>query len=116
MNCFNHTSKTAVGICKHCNKAICHECTTDTGDGLACTETCVETVRDLNVLINRNRKTVSAQRKNAYLSPIFFGVMGAIFLVFGLSGVQNAPFPIAMGIGLLIFAFLYAAKIRNWLR
>ena len=76
----------------------------------------METVRDLNVLINRNRKTVSAQRKNAYLSPIFFGVMGAIFLVFGLSGVQNAPFPIAMGIGLLIFAFLYAAKIRNWLR
>ena len=41
--------------------------------------------------------------------------MGAIFLVFGLSGVKNAPFPIAMGIGLLGFAFMYAAKVKNWL-
>ena len=41
--------------------------------------------------------------------------MGAIFLVFGLSGVQNAPLPIAMGVGLLLFALLNAIKIKKWL-
>lgn len=42
--------------------------------------------------------------------------MGAIFLIFGLSGVTNASLPVAMGIGLLGFALLYTLKIRNWLR
>jgi len=115
MNCFNHSNEPAVGICKHCNKAICHKCTTDTGDGIACTETCVETVHALNSLIDRNRHTVSTQQKNAYISPAFLGMTGAIFLIFGLSGVQNAPLPIAMGIGLLFFALLYTLKIRTWL-
>ena len=41
--------------------------------------------------------------------------MGAVFLLFGLSGVNNAPLPIAIGIGLLVFAILNAIKIKNWL-
>jgi hypothetical protein len=26
MNCFTHETKNAVGICKQCNKGLCHEC------------------------------------------------------------------------------------------
>ena len=115
MNCYNHSTESGVGICKHCNKALCHECATDTGEGIACTDTCVAIVNDLNRLINRNKRTVSTQQKSAYLTPAFLGVMGAIFLVFGLSGVQNAPLPIAMGVGLLLFALLNAIKVKKWL-
>ena len=115
MNCYRHSSDPAVGICKHCHKALCHECATDTGDGIACTATCVETVHALNGLIDRNRKTVAAQQKNAYILPAFLGVIGTIFLIFGLSGVRNAPLPIAMGVGLIGFALLFAHKIRIWL-
>lgn len=115
MNCFNHRASDAVGICKHCNKALCHDCLTDTGDGLACTATCVDDVRMLNALIVRNRKTISAQKSNAYLSSLFLGGMGAIFLAFGLSGVPNPSLPIAMGIGFVGFAILHGVRIRRWL-
>ena len=66
-------------------------------------------------MINRSRVNIAAQRKNAYLTPAFLGVIGAIFLVFGLSGPENAKFPIAMGIGLLLFALLNARRVSKWL-
>ena len=115
MNCYNHESDSAVGICKHCNKALCQNCLTDTGDGIACTETCVDMVNAINELIDRKRRAVSAQRRTPYLSVAFCAVMGAIFLIFGTSGIKNGTFPVAMGIGLLIYAGLNAIKIRKWL-
>ena len=114
MNCFRHGTA-AVGICKHCSKGVCHECVTDTGDGLACTATCVDDVKMLNYLIDRSRVTSAAQKGNAYLSSVFLMLMGIIFLAFGLSGVRNASLPISMGIGLVGFALVHYLRIRRWL-
>ena len=34
MNCYNHQSSAAVGLCKHCGKGLCAACTVDLGHGL----------------------------------------------------------------------------------
>ena len=116
MNCFNHDAIAAVGICKHCNKALCHDCLTDTTNGLACTATCVESVNTLNYLIDRSRKTATAQRGNAYLTSILLGVMGVIFLAFGVQGGRNASLPLAMGIGMVGLSIVYAFRMRKWIK
>jgi hypothetical protein len=54
------------------------------------------------------------QKSGGYLGSVFLGAMGTIFLMFGLSGVPNASLPISMGIGLLIFAVVFAARTFAW--
>ena len=48
MKCFNHEGVDAVAICKNCNKALCHACASDVGNGVACTGACEDEVRALN--------------------------------------------------------------------
>jgi hypothetical protein len=85
MNCYNHDARAAVGICKHCSKALCHDCCTDTGGGLACSASCVDEVRAVTNLVNRTTRTHASQKRNAYLFPAFFGFMGLLFFLFGLN-------------------------------
>ena len=56
MNCYHHTSLSAIGICKTCFKALCPECAVDVGNGLACKGSCEEKVRELNEMWNRSAK------------------------------------------------------------
>jgi hypothetical protein len=114
MECFNHDATPAVGICKHCNKALCHNCLTDTGDGLACTGTCVQSVLDLNMLIDRSRNTASLTNRNAYLTPIFLASIGGMFLLIGLMDKRASGFLFPMGGLLLIFAFFNFYRMRQW--
>jgi hypothetical protein len=85
MKCYNHPDKDAVGICKNCNKGLCKECITEVDNGIACTSSCIEEVKLINSLINRNKqsyKTASgAHYKNAY---IYCG-LGIVFIIFGLT-------------------------------
>ncbi len=114
MNCFLHSSVPAIGICKHCQKGLCRDCATDTGSGLACTGSCVESVNSINALVDRNIKISGKQKGGGYLGALFLGTMGAIFLLFGLSGVRDASLPISMGIGLIVFAVLFAGRTFAW--
>lgn len=69
MKCFNHEGADAVAICKNCNKALCHACAVDVGNGVSCTGPCEQEVTALNELIRRNRtaaqRTSYAYRRNA---------------------------------------------------
>lgn len=84
MKCFNHADIDAVGICKNCNKGLCQDCLTEVDNGIACTDSCVDEVKQVNELIDRNKqayKTASAAHKrNSWL----FGGIGMVFLIFGL--------------------------------
>lgn len=81
MNCYNHNEIPAVGICKHCNKGICPDCLSDTGDGLACKGHCLEEVNMINKLINHNKKVVKGTPGNWTSSGILYLVMGSIFIL-----------------------------------
>ena len=77
MKCFNHPQVDAIGICKNCNKGLCRDCLTELENGIACTSTCVEELKQINNLINRNKQSFnfasSAHLRNAYM----FGCNGS---------------------------------------
>ena len=81
MKCFNHPLVEAVGICKNCSKGICHACLTEVKNGIACTSTCVEEVKLINTLIERNSKSYKNAAGAYYKNAIIYGGLGGVFLL-----------------------------------
>ena len=106
MHCFNHP-KEAIGICKHCQRALCIECCTDLKDGLACKGQHEEEVKHLNSLIQNTKKAYSSSPKASLFGPVFNMFMGAAFLGFGIKK-NYEPFLITLGAGFLIFGLAIA--------
>jgi hypothetical protein len=116
MKCFNHPEIDAIGICKNCNKGLCRDCLTELENGIACTATCVDEVKQINTLINRNKQSFNfasgAHMRNAFM----FGAMGIVFIVFGLITEGLTGFLSVMGLLFLlgaIFSFISAKKIKR---
>ena len=116
MKCFNHPQNDAVGICKNCNKGLCKDCLTEVKNGIACTTTCVDEVKQLNSLIDRNKKSYTtasgAYMRNAYI----FGGMGLVFIIFGLQFERLIGFLSIMGILFIVgagFSIINAKKYKK---
>lgn len=94
MKCFNHEGVDAVAICKNCNKALCHACAVDVGNGVSCIGECEQQVRDLNELIRRNRsaagRTSYAYRRNA----IVCALVGLVFVYLSIDAFQTNRRPL----------------------
>jgi hypothetical protein len=84
MNCYNHPSEPAIGLCKSCCKALCRHCLIEQEHGLACRDTpCEERVPLINKIIDSNKKVLAAANvQNRIATASTFG-MGAVFCVFG---------------------------------
>lgn len=83
MKCYNHHTHDAMGVCKHCQKGICMDCLVDTGNGLACKETCRGNVESVNRIIDRQVRMYGSndqalkQRTLFYIAfAVFFTLMG----------------------------------------
>lgn len=79
MNCFNHSDRAAVGICKSCGKALCRDCVTEVPHGLACKGVCEPRVQLMNRIIDNNARVLSAARAQTRQVSIFCLVLGGIF-------------------------------------
>ena len=111
MRCFNHPDVRAIGLCMHCNKALCHECANDLGFGLACRDVHEEEVTAVNAMVERATKVQSVNRSNKYLSPLFFLAMGSFFIGYDFYiGHRGANFGLWMG-GLFVAYGLYLAAV-----
>ena len=90
MKCFNHEGADAVAICKNCNKALCHACAVDVGNGVACAGACENEVKSLNELIRRNR--TSAQRTSyAYTrNAVVCALIALIFVYLSVDAFQSS--------------------------
>jgi hypothetical protein len=114
MKCFNHPDIDAVGICKSCNKGLCKNCLTELENGIACTTTCVEEVKQINSLINRNKKSYkvasSSYIRNAYL----FGCIGLVFIIFGFTREGLTGFLSIMGAIFILGAFLSYISAKKY--
>lgn len=96
MNCYNHSETPAVGICKHCNKGVCPDCLSDTGDGLACKDHCLAEVKLMN---NHNKKVIKGTAGNWRNSGLLYLGMGLIFILTTIFLVKKIdPFLSAMGL------------------
>ncbi|WP_444931951.1 hypothetical protein ACJJIF_09365 [Microbulbifer sp. SSSA002] len=118
MKCFNHEAD-AIGICKHCQRAICKDCCTDLGFGLACKDTHESDVSMLNSLIENNKRAYESQPKATMFGPLFFIFMGLVFSYFGYQkGLDNLSFIIGVGFivyGIAIFVYnkLFFKKVTT---
>ncbi len=108
MNCYYHPNELALGICRHCQRGLCTNCTSEVDDSLACKDRHEEQVRVIETVTQRSllqsERLGSAYRRNA----IFYFLVGILFAGFGLyqigwMGVQGV-FLFAIG-----FFLLYAA-------
>lgn len=119
MKCFNHNINDAVGLCKHCSKALCLDCVADLEDGLACKEVHENAVMQLNSLINNNKRAYESQPKATLFVPIFYIFMGLVFVFFGIR-VGMDKFALIFGAGFVIFGvaiciynFFYFKRIKT---
>ena len=94
MKCFNHEGADAVAICKNCNKALCHVCAVDVGNGLSCVGPCQQEVTALNELIRRNRTAAQrasyAYRRNAVVCIL----LAMLFIYLSVDAFQSNRSPL----------------------
>jgi hypothetical protein len=101
MNCFNHPVQ-AIGVCKHCQRALCKECCTDLGHGLACKDKHESEVKHYNDLIENAKRAYESAPRTSYFLPIFLIGMGLMFSYFGLKrGFDDLA--TVMGFGFIAF-------------
>ncbi|WP_353777728.1 hypothetical protein [Winogradskyella sp. 3972H.M.0a.05] len=115
MKCYNHTNVEAVGICKNCNKGICPECLTEIPNGIACTSSCVEELKLVNELISKNVRSRNSVAGSYRRGALLHGLMGIVFLVYGIMDGKHIWFIEIMGIIFLFFAAinLYNSTTKN---
>ena len=108
MVCYYHPDRSAVGLCKHCQRGLCTDCATLVDDALACKNRHEGQVRGLEQMTARN--ILQAQRVgSSYLrNAIFYGLVGVLFSGFGIMQLRflglQAVFFLMIGIFLLYAA------------
>lgn len=113
MKCFNHGSVDAVGICRACNKALCHDCLKDLGYSICCKNSCEEKAELLQYFVNRNAKLLTAQTKNRFILPAFLGAIGLMFMYFGFEDKSLINFQIMFGaLTFIVSIIIYFAITR----
>ena len=102
MKCYNHNDIDAVGTCKACSKGVCKSCLTDVGNGIACTDTCIDEVKEVNSLVERN-KTVfqKASKTNMTRGYIYTGI-GLVFLILNWQMQTDDKFLFVIGLMLFL--------------
>jgi hypothetical protein len=83
MNCFNHRTSPAIGICKSCGKGVCQGCAVDTGNGLACRDSCESRVRLLTRMVDNNAKVMKTANAQTRSAGIYGLITGLVFLAMG---------------------------------
>jgi hypothetical protein len=111
MKCFTHRSVDAIGLCKNCQKGLCEACALDLGHALACRGACQTEAALIHAQVLTSRKLLAAQKRNRYLTPVFFGALGILFL---LSDTISSRFSwFTSGAGALFIAFAIAIHFAN---
>ena len=120
MKCFYHRDRDAVGSCKSCGKGLCSECAVDLGKGLACHGRCEEDAKAVIALIDQNIKMspkavklLDVGRRARTGTATFNFVMGAIFVLWGLSDTDRFMFLIIIGVWFLGFGAFSIIQCRR---
>jgi hypothetical protein len=119
MRCYQHQTHEAIGVCRHCGKAVCTSCTNDTGHGIACSESCASEVDAMYQLNQKVKQIYSIGKKSrlpatGILFYLFFGMAFAGFGFFPLiSDGKIEWFSSIMGCGFLAFGVLAYFRTRK---
>ncbi len=124
MNCFRHSSDSAVGTCKNCQKGLCPSCAIDVGDGLACRESCETAVREVNEMNERGKKIygIGRYKSRAPASGVLMwlvlsvGLWAAAIVLFLRTGEIEPVTLVTAGIFTCILVIAYWSSRRTGLQ
>jgi hypothetical protein len=107
MRCFYHFDRDAVGVCKSCQRALCHDCVVELERGIACKNRCEADVRQLSQLIEQNARFQPASisllnraRSQRLTAALFYMALGVAFIIWGL--IRPSTYFIAVMGGLFV--------------
>lgn len=117
MKCYQHRSTDAIGVCKSCGKAICGDCAVDLGFAVTCPGNC-EKISSINHQLNSNAVAIyTEQKKNKFIAPAFFTILGLVFLIFGfIEDCSLYSFTVASGLCFFVFGivlFVIQRRLMN---
>ena len=106
MNCFNHPSVPAVGICKACQKGLCMECAVDLVHGIACKNhrEDVELINDIQLYSKRAIQNTGGLYRQVSMAFLFIGI---VMVLGGLSMGSYGSILVFVGIGVFAFSAIY---------
>jgi sulfite exporter TauE/SafE len=113
MNCYYHSDKPAVGLCKYCQRGLCADCSARVDDSLACQDRHETQVHEMTLLMQKNILQSRRVGSDYVRNTIFYGVVGILFTAFGAS--QLRWLGLQAGVYLVIGLALLWAALANYL-
>ena len=86
MKCYNHPEREAVAECRACGKAVCQECGLETGNGIACRQSCASIFAEKTEHYSRQAAHLKNLKRLNFLSSLFSIGMGLLFIYFSFMG------------------------------
>lgn len=81
MRCYEHMDTDAVGVCRGCGRALCRDCTRDTGFGLTCSEACTERARQHEQFVTFNRRVHGLEKRSSSVTaPVLMYALFSLIL------------------------------------
>lgn len=112
MKCFNHPERDAVAICNACGKAVCRECGLESEHGIACQQSCAESLSAKTELYSEQAAHLKNIKRMNYLGSLFSIIMGLLFIYFSSQGFGLVyDFVFLLGIGFTLYGIV--AQIVN---
>jgi hypothetical protein len=120
MFCYNHDNVSAIGICKACGKALCHNCKDLVENQISCHSACAERIIKHKKLSDKSMKLYNLDGKNkswTSTTAITMFLMSCPFLAcviydYVTTEKVNA-FSFTVGIVFLLSSFLYYKSNKN---
>lgn len=105
MNCFKHREQQAIGICKHCYRAVCPTCMLQAAGAVVCSPECAAEVSKMDALV---RNVPRARTGNVV---IYVG-MGMTMLLVG-ALMHDLAGGLIAGIGVLMLFGAYFMRPKS---
>lgn len=120
MKCFNHRELDAIAVCKHCGKALCSGCMTESSGMSACKGRCEAAVdaahAETQLNLQSYRSMISMFR---VMAPLCFTVgiiaasVGTYALIKEIGGREKPTTFVLVGLGLISAGYLFRRVARD---
>ena len=114
MKCYIHENEEAVGVCKHCSKAVCRICAVANElNFLVCSESCKQEALLYQEMMEKAKMAYGLKPGRLPATIIFLLVFGFLFIIIGcVTSIFSSSWaygfiPVLFGIGFLFVGGIY---------
>lgn len=117
MECFQHQNVNAVGVCKSCHKAVCHDCAIEIPNGLTCSQECADRIGEINEMNERALKIYGIGKHKSKIPAtgviIWFLLASALWVSFLYPYIKKGYFDLGTLAIAVIFTIIFGLSIYN---